>query len=52
VPAEARFGFGSRTAATVDVRVVPPPGSPTGVTDVRGVPVNRMVVLGAPSGPC
>ena len=53
VPTEARFGFGSRTARTVDVRVVPPPGSPTGVTDVRGVPTDGMVMLGgATGGPC
>jgi hypothetical protein len=45
VPVEARFGFGARTAR-VDVRVIPPPGSPTGVTDVRGVALNRMIVLG------
>jgi hypothetical protein len=47
VPVEARFGFGARTATKVDLRVVPPPGSPTGTTDLRGVAVNQMVVLGS-----
>jgi enediyne biosynthesis protein E4 len=53
VPLEARFGFGSRTAPTVDVRIVPPPGSPTGQTDLPGVGVNRLVLVGStPGTPC
>jgi hypothetical protein len=49
VPVEARFGLGSAGPATVDVRVLPPAGSPTGTTDLPGVAVNRSVVVG---GPC
>jgi hypothetical protein len=52
VPTEARFGFGARTATRVDVRVTPPPGSPTGTTDLRGVAVNRMVVVGDGAAAC
>ncbi|MDP8930288.1 MAG: CRTAC1 family protein [Actinomycetota bacterium] len=49
VPVEARFGFGSTSATQVDVRVIPPPGSPTGLTEARRVPLNQMVSFG---GPC
>lgn len=46
VPTEARFGFGATTATKVDVRIIPPPGSPTRVTDLPGLALNQMVEVG------